>query len=177
MVKLSGGSRTLTNGSREYNRRMTEYQMMIQSGKYDPAQSYFSQKGGGYVLVEKSSQEHLPEEKEAARFMADKGYKIELKDEGGQATTPDGKVFSASFEQRTPDGKDGHNTPQNIRAALRHARNKNADVAVIYQKNGRHSKKTVMDGIKLFEQSANYRFKRIYIVTRDGRIHRHAHNN
>lgn len=81
MVKLSGGSRTLSGGSREYGRREVEFNQLRNSGRY--SDGYFSKKGGGYYLIEKSSVTHKPEEIEAARFMADRGYKITLKDEGG----------------------------------------------------------------------------------------------
>lgn len=60
MVKLSGGSRRLKGGSLEYNRREIAFQQLMNSGKY--SYGYFSQKGGGYVLIEKSSVRHKPEE-------------------------------------------------------------------------------------------------------------------
>lgn len=77
MVKLSGGSRRLKGGSLEYNRREIAFQQLMNSGKY--SYGYFSQKGGGYVLIEKSSVRHKPEEIEAARLMADKGYRLRSK--------------------------------------------------------------------------------------------------
>lgn len=143
------------------------------SGDYSAG--YFSQKGGGYYVIENSNQEHSQEEIEAARIMADKGYKVKLKDEDGQVVTPDGYIFSASFEQRTPDGSS--DSSKNILAALRHGRNKNADIAVIYQKYGKHSRKNIENAIAEFEQVSPYRFKMIFIITRDGRIHRHKHND
>ena len=96
MVKLSGGSRRLKGGSREYNRREIAFQQLMNTGRY--SYGYFSQKGGGYVLVEKSTARHKPEEIEAARLMADKGYKVTLKDEAGTMKTPDGKIFDATFD-------------------------------------------------------------------------------
>lgn len=177
MVKLSGGSRTLTQGSKQYNSRQQEFNNLIASGDYSAG--YFSQKGGGYYVVENSTAMHKPEELEAARFMADKGYRVTLIDESNEGKpskikTPDGKIFSASFEQRTPDGKE--NTPTNIANALRHSRDKRADIAVIFQKYGQHSRSAVEEGIKAYEEKAKHRFKQIFIITKDGRIHRHKHN-
>ncbi len=177
MVKLSGGSRRLKGGSKEYNRREVTFQQLMNTGKY--SYGYFSQKGGGYVLIEKSSTKHKSEEIEAARLMADKGYKIELIDEANKGKranvkTPDGKIFDATFEQRTPDGT--QNSPDNIMNALRHGRDKKTDMVVIYQKNGRHSRQAVEQGIRQYESKATYRFKEIIVITRDGRIHRHKHN-
>ena len=172
MVKLSGGSRRLKSGSREYNRREIAFQQLMNTGRY--SYGYFSQKGGGYVLVEKSTARHKPEEIEAARLMADKGYKVTLKDEAGTMKTPDGKIFDATFEQRTPDGT--QNLADNIMNALRHGRDKKSDMVVIYQKNGRHLRQAVEQGIKMYESKATHRFKEIVVITRDGRIHRHKHN-
>lgn len=178
MVKLSGGSRTLTNGSREYSRREVEFNQLMRSGQY--SSGYFSSKGGGYVLVERSSMAHSKEENEAAQYMADKGYIVTLTDESNKnrdskVKTPDGMVFNATFEQRTPDGK--QNTPENIRSALRHARDKHSDMVVIYQKHGKHTREAVEQGIKMYEAQSKHRFQQIIIVTQDGRIHRHKHNN
>lgn len=44
MVKLSGGSRRLKGGSREYNRREIAFQQLMNTGRY--SYGYFSQKGG-----------------------------------------------------------------------------------------------------------------------------------
>lgn len=79
MVKLSGGSRTLTGGSREYSRREVEFNQLRNSGRY--SSGYFSDKGGGYVLVERSSMPHEKDEIEAAMYLADKGYIVTLMDE------------------------------------------------------------------------------------------------
>lgn len=178
MVKLSGGSRTLTGGSREYGRREVEFNQLRNSGQY--SEGYFSKKGGGYVLVERSTMPHSQDEIEAARFMADKGYIVTLTDEsnqgkGSKVKTPDGKIFDATFEQRTPDGT--QNTPENIRSALRHGRDKQSDMVVIYQKHGKHSRAAVEEGIRIYEAQSRHRFSQIMIVTRDGRIHRHKHND
>ena len=178
MVKLSGGSRTLTGGSREYGRREVEFNQLRNSGRY--SEGYFSKKGGGYVLVERSTMPHSQDEIEAARFMADKGYIVTLTDEsnqgkGSKVKTPDGKILDATFEQRTPDGT--QNTPENIRSALRHGRDKQSDMVVIYQKHGKHSRAAVEEGIRMYEAQSRHRFSQIMIVTRDGRIHRHKHND
>lgn len=169
MAKTSGGVRTYRQGSSTYLKRQAEVEAMRASGKYS---SIEMSKGGGYVAIEKSTARHKPEELEAARILADKGYKVTLKDEGGQVRTPDGYLFSASFEQRTPT-KDGANT---IRNALYHARNKGADVAVIYSRNHAFTRGSVENGIKLYEQSHDYKFKRIIVVADNGNVHRYRHN-
>lgn len=169
MAKTSGGVRTYRQGSSTYRKRQAEAAAMRASGRYSSVEMG---RGGGWLAIERSTTRHKPEELEAARILADKGYKVTLKDEGGQVRTPDGRIFSTSFEQRTPT-KDGANT---IRNALFHARNKGADVAVIYSKNHAFTRGSVENGIKLYEQSHDYRFKRIIVVADNGNVHRYRHN-
>ena len=169
MAKTAGGVRTYRQGTSTYLKRFEEVGRLRMSGRYSSVEMG---KGGGWLAIEKSTARHKPEELEAARILADKGYKVTLKDEGGQVKTPDGYLFSASFEQRTPT-KDGANT---IRNALYHARNKGADVAVIYSRNHAFTRGSVENGIKLYEQSHDYKFKRIIVVADNGNVHRYKHN-
>lgn len=170
MAKTSGGVRTYRQDTPTYRKRQAEVESMRKSGKYSSVEMG---KGGGYVAVEKSTARHKPEEIEVARFMANKGYKGILANEAGTSKTSDGKLFKFTFEQRTPRGS----SAKNIRSALYHARDKKADIAVLYMKGNGHTRKSVEDGIKYFESSSKYRFKQIIIVTEDGRIHRHKHNS
>lgn len=172
MAKTSGGVRTYKSSSSTYRRRQEEISTMRASGKYSSVEM---SKGGGYVAIEKSTSRHKPEELEAARILADKGYKVTLKNEAGlghKIKTPDGYLFSALFEQRTPKG----NTDINIRSSLYHVRDKKADVPVLYMKGSEHTRQSVENGIRAFESASKYRFKQIIVVTEDGRIHRHKHN-
>ncbi|MBD9094788.1 MAG: hypothetical protein EGQ20_20015 [Bacteroides oleiciplenus] len=172
MAKTSGGVRTYKSSSSTYRRRQEEISTMRASGKYSSVEM---SKGSGYVAIEKSTSRHKPEELEAARILADKGYKVTLKNEAGlghKIKTPDGYLFSASFEQRTPKG----NTDINIRSSLYHVRDKKADVPILYMKGSGHTRQSVENGIRAFESASKYRFKQIIVVTEDGRIHRHKHN-
>lgn len=170
MAKTSGGMRTFQSGSATYQKRLSEVEAMRRSGKYSSVEMG---KGGGYVAIEKSTSKHKPEELEAARILADKGYKVTLKNEAGEMKTPDGYLFTASFEQRTPTG----NSAKNIRTSLYHSRDKKANIPVLYIKGNGHTRKSIEDGIKYFENSSKYRFKEIIIVTQNGKIHRHKHNS
>lgn len=104
---------------------------MRRSGRYSSVEMG---KGGGYVAIEKSTARHRPEELEAARILADKGYKVTLKDEAGGKITPDGFLFKASFEQRTPQV----GSSKNFVKGLEHAKKKSSDIAVMYDKYGVH---------------------------------------
>ncbi|MDE6535447.1 MAG: hypothetical protein K2K82_05490 [Muribaculaceae bacterium] len=173
MAKTSGGVRNVPIGSTAYNNRLNEVAAMRASGKYSSVE--MAENGTGWVAIENSLAKHKPEEIEAARILANHGYKVTLGDEAGDKTVSEGKLFLSSYEQRTPDGKS--NTANNIKNALGHGRDKQAKIAVIYQKNGKHTREQVEQGIRDFEATSKYRFQRIIIVTRDGRLHHHLHNN
>ena len=145
---------------------------MRDSGRYSSVEMG---KGGGWLAIEKSTARHKHEELEAARILADKGYKVTLKNEAGlghKVKTPDGYLFSASFEQRTPQGS----SINNVKNALAHAKEKNADIAVIYDKNRLYSRKNVEAGIRQYEALNKYRFKQIIVISAHGSIHRHKHD-
>lgn len=167
MGKTSGGNRILKTGSREYRRRGKEVEEMLASGKYSSVS--LSVKGGGYVAIEKSPAKHKPEEIEAATILANRGYKVILKNEAGQTRTPDGELFSISFEQRTP-------TSAPVYKALEHARTKNVQIALIYDKHHIYQRADIDRGIKEYESLNGYRFKQIIVVAHDGKVHKHKHN-
>ena len=161
----------MTNGSREYSRRQKEVGEMRASGKYSSVE--MSEKGGGYVAIEKSKFPHKPEEIEAAHFLADKGYKVILKDEGGDMKTPDGYIFSFTFEQRTPESAKGE---KGFNKALEHAKVKRADVALVYDKYDLYTKDDAKSGVLRYERHNSHRFKRIIVVSARGNVHVHKHN-
>lgn len=174
MSKERGGSRVLKPHSVAYRRTQDEVVALRESGRYSSVE--FSFDGGGYVAIEKSTRKHLPEEVVVAHILADYGYRVVLKDEVTtiqHEKTPDGFLFTLSFEQRTPEGI----TADNCRRALEHARMKRADIALIYDKYHKYHRSTVDNGLKIFEEHNTYRFKQIIVIADDGRIHRHKHND
>lgn len=123
---------------------------------------------GFCFVVENSRAKHKPEELEAARFMADKDYIVTLTDEAGDVRTPDGSVFSAEFEQSSPKG----DSVNNFKNCLEHARDKpRATAAVVYMRDAGHTKAIVKAGIEKYREH-NSQPLRVYVVTKDGRIHR-----
>lgn len=170
MAKTAGGVRTYGSGSATYRKRQAEAAAMLAGGRYSSVEMG---RGGGYVAIEKSPARHKAEELEAARILADKGYKVVLKNESGEVRTPDGYLFKASFEQRTPQG----GSVNNFRSALEHARNKGADLALIYDKYHVYHRSTVENGLRQYEMRNGYRFKRVIVISHDGKIHRHRHND
>lgn len=172
MAKTSGGVRTYRKGSPTYRKRQAEVAAMRDSGRYSSVEIG---KGGGWLAIEKSTARHKPEELEAARILADKGYKVTLKDEATGlhgVKTPDGYLFNASFEQRTPQVSG----TKSFSNSLEHAKAKRADIAVVYDRNRVYNRSEVENGIKRYEQYNTYRFKNIIVVSSRGNVHRHKHN-
>ena len=125
---------------------------------------------GGIFAIENGKARHKPDEIEAGRHMAEAGYHVTLKDETGSVKTPDGHVFSFTYEQRTP-AKGG----ASFKKAIEHASDKRAEVAVIYDKNGIYHRKDVENGIKQYEYHKKYRFKRILVISKSGNVYEHSH--
>lgn len=128
-------------------------------------------KDGGIFAIEKGKAKHKPEEIEAGKYMAKAGYQVTLKDETGYVTTPDGFVYSFTYEQRTPT-KGG----KSFKYALDHAEKKGAKVAVIYDKHQVYHRQDVENGIKQFGNHKKYRFERIIVVSKSGNVYEHSHN-
>lgn len=169
MAKTSGGVRTYKQGTSTYQKRQVEVEAMRASGKYSSVEMG---KGGGYVAIEKSRFTHKLEEIEAASILANKGYKVTLKNESGMGKTPDGYLFKASFEQRTPQG----GSYRNVVKGLEHAKKKSSDVAVLYDKYGIHTRSSIGKGLSQYEYLNKYRFKEVIVISKNGRVHRHKHN-
>ena len=185
MGRVPGGVKTYKPDSTTYKKRMKEVAEMLKSGRYSSVEMG---KGGGYLAIEKSSAKHKAEEIEAGKILADKGYKIILKNEAGTHLTADGFIFKAVFEQSTPSVPQKGELPKgakNIKKNLEHAKSKNTygengskiDVAIIYDKHHLYNRDVIEQGIKEYEKHNNYRFKNIIVISHDGKIHKHRHHD
>ena len=171
MAKSAGGVRNVSIGSPAYKNRLAEVSDMRASGKYSIVK--MAEDGTGWVAIEKSTTKHKPEEIEAADHLANKGYKVTLTDEAGSKVVKDGKLFTASFEQKTPTSKG----EKGVNKALEHAKKKRADIAVIYDKHRTYNRTEIEAGIKSYEKLNKYRFKKIIVIGSTGNVHVHKHNN
>lgn len=170
MAKAHGADRMLEKYQRPHSDVVAIVEKMTMSGKYSTVERTST---GGIFAIEKGKAKHKAEEIEAGRFMAEKGYHVTLKDETGFVKTPDGELFSFTFEQRAPQS----NSARSVRKALEHARLKPADVAVIYDKHAVYNRKIVEQGISLYEEYIkNYRFKRIIVISKAGNVYEHKHD-
>lgn len=171
MAKSSGGTRPVGSHTKAYQIRQAEALRLQQSGEYTSVE--FRPKGGGYVAIEKGGKSHSADEIQAAQYLADGGYKVTLLAEGEQGfkiKTPDGKLFNASYEQRTPESS-------SVKVALDHAKIKGSDIAVIFDKNTIYHRTDIDKGIKDFEAvNSVKRFDKIIVIESNGKIHHHKHN-
>lgn len=167
MAKVVGGVRPLSRSGVAYQNRLEEYRSMMLSGAY--SDGYFSEEGSGYYVVEMSTFRHKAEELEAAKHLADSGYSVTLANEAGNGIgvkSPDGKVFKATFEQRTPTGS-------SVKKCLDHAMEKRAEVAVIYDKHHIYHRDDIENGIKDFWKRYSYKFNKILVIDSNGKVHVH----
>lgn len=169
MAKDYGCDRMVEQMSQPYADVKKKVEAMKASGKYSEVEMTSN---GGIFAVEKGKFRHKPEEVEAGKHMAKAGYQVTLKDETGDVKTPDGYVYSFTFEQRTPT-KGG----VSFKYALKHAASKKANVAVIYDKHQVYHRYDVENGLKQFELHSKYRFKKIIVVSKSGNVYEHSHNN
>lgn len=100
-----GGVRPVSKTGRTYQNRLHEFKSKMSSVGY--SDGYFSTGSGGFYLVEKTKFPHKKDEIEAARILADRGYKVYLKDEMGEFSKGDGMIFTFAYEQITPDKAKG----------------------------------------------------------------------
>lgn len=128
---------------------------------------------GGIFAIENGKARHKPDEMEAGRHMANAGYQVTLKDETGDVRTPDGHVFSFTYEQRTPTKAGGAHS---VVKSMEHAKKKPAEVAVIYDKHHVYNRTIIEHGIELFERHNRYRFKRVIVISKSGNVYEHSHN-
>lgn len=191
MAKVSGNTRTIhpTSGTRTQNYQV--YKNEIAMSDVDASQSYFSKKSGGYVIAmnEDKRKQRSPEELEVAHAMANAGYAVILTPDGGVKFRSgkskkgdyvycDGLINGYSYEQKTPAPQSSteRNLLNSVDNAIQHARDKNAQMPLIYDRYGRFHKEHIEAGLKQFEDNSSYRFKAILVVDQYGNIYEHQHN-
>lgn len=188
MAKGSGGTRVVRPSSGTRTQNYQVYKNDLNSPDVNAAESYFSRAKGGYVIAMNGST-HSQEEHEAAKAMADDGLIVTLTPEGGVQfrtgkskkegyTYADGLVKGWTYEQQTKNpSKDTFESLRNsVDNALQHARNKNAQIPLIYDRYGRFHREHIEAGLRQFENNSSYRFQAILVVDSNGKVYEHIHN-
>lgn len=169
---------------------LKEYQDAIATGKYDTRYCYFSpNEKGAYVLCDKLHNvngDGMSSEFEAARIMANNGFVVVLGDESSEKAAvyvtnkngktsrrfQDGKLSAdlISFEQNTIT-KLNNEPYKTIRRSLYHAKDKLADISVVYDKMNLLDEKTIREGIKdYYNGNESYEIKFLIHVKGSGRV-------
>lgn len=176
---------TVSDGS--YEQHAADFREALATGKYDIENSYLSD-SGAYVLFENGHNYHQ-DEIDAAKAMADSGIIVTLGDENdkAKATGMSGKgnpkfsegtitIEKLSYEQSSPTDK-SKTAAHAVHKGLEHAKKKNSDVAVIYDKNGLLHRGDVQAGIKQYEshRSNVHRFRAILVIDQHGGVHEWFH--
>lgn len=188
MAKSSGGTRVVrpTSGTRTENYKIFQNEMAMSD--VNSNQSYFSKKSGGYVIGMQGRKSDEAEF-EAAKAMADDGMLVVMTPEGGvkfrsgktkkgDYVYADGLVNGYSYEQQTknPTAFDSESLSKSVDGALKHARDKHAQIPLIYDRYGKFHRGDIENGLKRFEDRSSYRFKAIIVVDKKGNVWEHTHN-
>lgn len=199
MAKTSGGTRgiggpiedtELKRNDKSKDVTYSEYVTSLASGGYVEKHSYYSDKTGACVLFMRKHNYKI-EEDEVARALADNGFMVVMTPEGVEMyatrkVTKDGKVklkysegtiSKLTYEQSTI-------TDVNVKRerttakAIEHAKEKGADISVIYDRKGLLHRKDIQNGIKEYESHVTnlYRAKVIIVVDKDKKLHFWKHD-
>ncbi len=190
MSKGSGDTRG-ANYSLSRNSAYGKYLNNIESYGGDVKLSYFSEEGKGHLVWlkghgnQKSIEEikHNPEYKVAV-ILADNGYEVILTPEGnqyrlaisraknkkGEPNFVEGTISAVTYEQHTPT-----KAADSAYRSLKHAHDKNAEIALIYDENHAYHREAIAKGIHeyLTDKTIVNRtsFKSIITVNADKEIH------
>ena len=166
------------NVSNEIENNRKYFNSELEKGLYDKGKSEFFE-NGGYVLYH-NGHNNSDEENECAKIMASKGYKIELTPEDNikfaseRGKFRDGKFMNFKYEQKTSSPVIDDMNEVAYRA-IRHARDKDAEISVIYDNKNIFTSSNIKNGIALFERRSNFRFKGILVVNRNN-VYEWYHN-
>lgn len=163
----------------------------MSSGKYDFDKSFFNDKNGGFLLVHKGRKPSASdvEEMEVARAMAQDGLPVTMTPEGKiefstgftshkNPVYADGLVAGYSYEQATknPQSHDPESLTKAVDQAIKHAYDKRAQIAVIYDRYGNFHQNDIDAGIRRFESRNSHRFECIITVNKRKEVHYWYHN-
>lgn len=153
--------------------------------KYKAA--YFDNLSGGFYVMQKGH-EYRKDEIEVAKALALHGLQVRLQPEGdgsggvslkinsktGENTYPEGKIGQIFYEQYTTLKFTSSDGSKVILRGLKHANDKGASIAVIYDKTYRSPRKLHMEdvahGIRRYKgqptDNPKMEFEKIYIITK-----------
>lgn len=182
-MKVSGGTRFVKPSTQNRSQSVSDFNNALSSGKYDTNLSYLPLTGSGSMLYQYGHNYHI-EEIEVGKALADKGYKVILTPEGieayataftkdGKPKYPDGKISGILYDQKTVESN-AINFKNNVNNAIQHAWDKNAEIALIYDKYGKMHRNDIEDGMKKYRHfDKTNAIKAILVVDKNMNVYEH----
>ncbi len=143
--------------------------------------SYFSESGGYLIFM--IGHLNNQDEIKVGKILADNGYMVVLTPEGGfnfrtgrtrkgQFMYADGLIRGYIYEQSTPSpmNKESEGLINSVKNALEHAKQKFAQIAVIYDKVGLFNDESIEKGIDLYKTLNKRKILKIILVGGKGDI-------
>ncbi len=152
------------------------YDAAVKSDKYVGEHCYYSLSGGGNVLFMRGHT-YYEDEIEAAKVLADHGYKVLMTpeigglwiskmDKKGKPKYVEGRIDAVKYEQSTINS-DATNIPGAFNKALDHAVSKGAEYAVSFDRHNLSTKEDVKNGIAMFTKYPRNKnkIKKLFVIT------------
>ena len=152
---------------------VSDFNNALSSGKYDTNLSYLPPKGSGSMLYQNGHNYHI-EEIEVGRALADKGYRVVLTPEGvvayatafkkdGTPKYAEGFISGILYDQKTAESN-MTNAVNNVDHAIKHAIEKNAEIALIYDRYGKMHRGDIEKGMQKYKQFQPHKYEQIKAV-------------
>lgn len=173
MAKASGSTRKVTPSTKSRQTTISDFNEAMNSGQYDKNLSYLPENGSGSMLYQIGHNYHI-EEVEVGRALADKGYRVVLTPEGvvayatafkkdGTPKYAEGTISGILYDQKTAESN-LTNAVNNVDHAVKHAVEKNSEIALIYDKYGKIHRGDIGKGMAKFKQHKPIAAKSIVAV-------------
>lgn len=173
MSKASCSTRIVNPSTKSRLETISDFNAAMNSGQYDKGFSYLPEKGSGSMLYQIGHNYHI-EEIEVGRALANKGYRVVLTPEGIEAYatafkkdgTPkyaEGSISGILYDQKTAESN-LTNAVNNVDHAIKHAIEKNAEIALIYDRYGKIHRGDIEKGMQKYKQFQPHKYEQIKAV-------------
>ncbi len=185
MGKASRITRKVTPTTKSRQTTLSEFNTAMNSGKYEKTLSYLPESGSGSMLYQNGHNYHI-EEIEVGRALADKGYRVVLTPEGivayatafkrdGTPKYAEGTISGILYDQKTAESN-LTNAIGNVDHAVKHAIEKNAEIALIYDRYGKMHRDDIEKGMqkyKHFQPQKYGQIKAVLVVDKNKNLYEH----
>ena len=183
MSKASGSTRYVNPSTQNRSQSVSDFKNALSSGKYNTELSYLPPTGSGSMLYQNGHNYHI-EEIEVGRALADKGYKVILTPEGieayataftkdGRPKYSEGTISGILYDQKTTESN-VTNIVNNVDNAIKHAHDKGAEIALIYDRYGKMHRQDIENGMKKYKKfDTTGRIKAVLVMDKNKNLYEH----